>query len=510
MVLIENETELITRALAGDRLSAERLMERYRRKVTALAYKALRNADDAQDVAQEALVYAHFRLHELRDYSKFVGWLNQITLSLCADYRRRRGTRRLGEPLTVWNEASEDQAFSERLALREALAHLPEAQRTTTMLYYAGGWSLTEVSELLAIPINTVRSRLMAAKRQLRINLGLQTSIRKTMSAQTLTKDQKSLIESAFPSARIVKIEETVEPWQPFAPRVRLALTDGSEKTVDFRSDIDPIRAELIETLHRLGIPGPRIVGSPVAMRGGYLTLCEPPAGENITLWALGGTPHRIRIATERAFEGIDRLQGVTQALLAEPVSAKLARRTLSDEALALTSVEKWKTHEWLNWHESVVEEWRKDPWFADAAKKVQKAVADINEPLVLTSYLHFFPQNYRITPAPDWQDGPLGWPGDDRLKENPLAEFTIPYGHFGDPLLGLAMTWVYDCYPFVHTGFVEEFLWRRNISRREFAPRLALMALQTIARQLPLQPTEKNGWWQAVHGYAEQALDWM
>jgi hypothetical protein len=38
-----------------------------------------------------------------------------------------------------------------------------------------------------------------------------------------------------------------------------------------------------------------------------------------MTLWTLGGTPHRIRLATERMMEGIDRLQGATEALLADP-----------------------------------------------------------------------------------------------------------------------------------------------------------------------------------------------
>lgn len=82
--------------------------------------------------------------------------------------------------------------------------------------------------------------------------------------------------------------------------------------------------------------------------------------------------------------------------------------------------------------------------------------------------------------------------------------------GHFGDPLLGLAMVWVYDCYPFVHTGFVEQFLWRRGVSRREFAPRLAIKALQMIALDLPVVRPEESSYWDGLHGWAEQALGWI
>jgi hypothetical protein len=57
----------------------------------------------------------------------------------------------------------------------------------------------------------------------------------------------------------------------------------------------------------------------------------------------------------------------------------------------------------------------------------------------------------------------------------------------------------------------VEQYLWRRGVSRREFAPRLALRALQTIARELPIaRPTEGGEFWDSLRGYVEQGLAWM
>jgi hypothetical protein len=298
----------------------------------------------------------------------------------------------------------------------------------------------------------------------------------------------------------------------PFSPRVRLALADGKKKTIDFRGDLDPHKVELIRYLAGSGIPGPRLVHGPVARTdgSGYDTLCKVPAGENLLLWTLGGTPHRIRLATERAFESIDRLQGITDALLADSVGKGLSRRTLADEAAALTDDAKWKADPWLNVPESEVAVWRRDSWFRAALTKVEAAVKDIHDPLVFTNYLHFFPNFVRIQPAADLLNEPLGWPGDPRYQENPIVEYVAPYGHIGDPLLDLAMVWIYDCYPFVHTGFVEQYLWRHGVSRREFAPRLALRALQTVARQLPVKRPDEGGWWDAVRGWAEQGLAWM
>src|SRR5438105_3764351 len=135
----QTETQLIDRARSGDRLAAGQLLERYRHLVAAVAYQALRNTDDAYDVAQETLVYALLRLPDLRDSGKLSAWLRQITLSHCADYRRRRSTRYLGEPITVLDEAAEEADYVQRLMVQRALSGLSEEHRTTLLLHYHGG-----------------------------------------------------------------------------------------------------------------------------------------------------------------------------------------------------------------------------------------------------------------------------------------------------------------------------------------------------------------------------------
>ena len=528
MMTPETDTQLVRRALAGDRLARGRLTERHRGSILALAYRTLENADDAQDVAQEALVCALQRLADLREAGRLAPWLRSITLSLCADYRCRRGTRRLGEPLTALNERSEEKSYAEALTVRQAVADLSDAHRTTLLLHYVGGWSREEVASILEIPVNTVRSRLMAAKRNLRADLpGFSPETAspkgKLMPTDTfgLSETRLSLLNAAFPGARLLSIQTDLEPWMPFGPRVRLALMDGTEKAVDFRGDIDPARAALLPVLERLGIPGPRIIHGPVPRPSDqrdvenwngadYETLCEIPRGENLLLWALGGTPHRIRLATERAFEAIDQLQGITAALQADPAGAGLERRTLADEVAILTDDARWEADPWLAEEGRARSQWLADPWFAAALGKVEAAIEGIHDPLVYTSYGFFFPLSYRILPSDTFSE-PFGAPGDPAYRQNPLVEFVGPFGHYGDPLLGLAMVWVQDCYPFVHTGFVEQFLWRRGVTKREFAPRLALKALQMIARDLPLErPSEGGVYWDGLHGWAEQGLGWM
>ena len=490
------QTDLVRRAARGDRGAGDALVRLHRRTTEALAFRALRNADDAADVAQESLVYAMIQLPTLREPERFSGWLRQITLTHCAEYRRRRGTRRLGEPMTVLNEQSEEADHAQRLAIRDSLSDLSEAHQTTFLLHYLGGWSLTETADLLDVPLNTVRSRLATAKSLLRDDLQplFPNPFPMTASTYNLSSDHLAILNAAFPGAVLTDVDHNPEPWQPFSPRVRFTLPSGEERVADFRSGLN---LPLINRLAELGIPGPQVIYP------GPMSLCEIPRGENLSLWTLGGTPHRIRVATERAIEGLDRLQACTEGLMNHPIGETLARRTLLDEVAILTEDERWNADPWLAEAGDERSGWLKDPWFVDAVARVAAACANLEQPLVYTDYTFYFPQGYRIQPRRDLPE--------DGEGENPLVEFVYQQGHFGDPLLGLAMVWVYDCYPFVHTGFVEQILWRRGVSRREFAPRLALKALQMVARDLPVErPARDAGHWDNLHGWAKKALAWM
>jgi RNA polymerase sigma-70 factor (ECF subfamily) len=490
--------ELIDRARRGDRLALVALVARCRPVALAIARRALGNDDDAQDVAQEALVYLCQRLDAVRSTERLDGWLKKVTLSRCIDYRRRRGTRRLGTALPEWDAASEEADHAETLALHQALAHLSEDHRTTFLLQARGGWSVEEVAELLDIPVNTVRSRLASARRRLRADLFPESKEPRPMPVETpsLTERHTALIYTAFPDARILTIDPDPEAWMPYRYRIRLHVGSG-ERTVEIRDDIDPGRAALLPVLHGLGIPGPRLLAGPVSDgRGGFLSLCDGAAGEPLLGWVLGGTPHRLRIATERGLESLDRLECLTTSLEADPIGSTLPRRTLADERTGILSL--GGPH-------------LDDSWFMAALERVSAALAGCERPLVYTDYLHFFPNLLRIE-AQTAVDRPTGWPGDPKLQENPVAEFVAPFGHFGDPLLGLAMVWIYDCYPIVHAGYVEQYLVRHDLTRRDFGPRLALQALKILQREVPVERPAGGGgnYWDALHGYVERGLSWM
>jgi len=137
-----------------------------------VALGVLRNREDAEDVAQEALLRAHGKFRRLRDPHNFRAWLARISFRLALDRVRARGRRERRE--TAWAAAqieptAEDIAaagdFQRRL--ERALDELPSRLRLVLILAAIEGHGLKDVAALLAISEGTVKSRLFHARKRL-------------------------------------------------------------------------------------------------------------------------------------------------------------------------------------------------------------------------------------------------------------------------------------------------------------------------------------------------------
>jgi RNA polymerase sigma-70 factor, ECF subfamily len=144
-----------------------------------LAYRVaqgvLRNTADAEDVAQEALLRAYRKFDRLRDPTRFRAWLVRIVYRLALDRLRSRKRRELRESSSAYRghrpaaPTGEELAVSTefRARLEQAMEELPEKLRLVLLLAAIKGYTLEEVSEMLAIPTGTVKSRLFCARKQL-------------------------------------------------------------------------------------------------------------------------------------------------------------------------------------------------------------------------------------------------------------------------------------------------------------------------------------------------------
>ncbi len=144
------------------------------RRVFQIAYGVLRDAADAEEVAQDAFLRAYRKLYALRDPAKFRAWVCRIAFRLALN--RYRGRRRQLERDTAWQaenaeaaacgaRSAEQQMFLARL--RREIGNLPEKLRLVLLLCAVEEMDTSDVAATLGIPQGTVRSRLHLARKRL-------------------------------------------------------------------------------------------------------------------------------------------------------------------------------------------------------------------------------------------------------------------------------------------------------------------------------------------------------
>jgi len=140
-----------------------------------VAFSVLRHRENAEDVAQDALIRAHRNFHKLRHREGFRAWLVRTTWRLALDHRRgelRRTARQIEHQRCTLPCADEAAVTRERANyLWEAIDRLPEKLRMPLVMFSIVGHDLAEVARLLRLPEGTVKSRLFHARRQLQERL---------------------------------------------------------------------------------------------------------------------------------------------------------------------------------------------------------------------------------------------------------------------------------------------------------------------------------------------------
>ncbi len=177
-----SDAELIELARNGDRAAFGNLVERYQQVVFRTALVALRSREDAEDVAQDAMVSAFLKLESFRGDASFKTWLLTITWNRAMDKRRRVGAwlRRFivpdgadGFELRSDQPSHEETLIAEesRREVRRLLMKLPAKYREVLMLSASGEQTFDEIGQVLGIPTGTAKWRAMEGRRLLKKKL---------------------------------------------------------------------------------------------------------------------------------------------------------------------------------------------------------------------------------------------------------------------------------------------------------------------------------------------------
>jgi RNA polymerase sigma-70 factor (ECF subfamily) len=172
---------MVARAKDGDEASRRQLYEAYHAAAARLAYLLLGNKMDAEEVVQDAFVYAFRHLERYDpDRGAFWTWLRVILVSRCRNKRRRKRLPRVSlETLNRFgqNPADSEQAtnpaealerWDTRRAVYEALGQVSRGAREALVLRYYEELPYAEIAEILGCSNEAARSRVAHGKSQLR------------------------------------------------------------------------------------------------------------------------------------------------------------------------------------------------------------------------------------------------------------------------------------------------------------------------------------------------------
>ena len=182
------DAALMLRVKQGDSAAFEELVDKYKQPVTNLLYRTLKDATEAEDLAQNVFVQVYKSADRYRVEAKFSTWLYTIARNLCLNEIRRRSRHpaesldRAADPDDDTparqfedrrNVAAPDQMLQSELVqkVEQAVAALPENQRTAILLFKEKEKSYEEIAEILQCSLSATKSLIHRGRETLKQKL---------------------------------------------------------------------------------------------------------------------------------------------------------------------------------------------------------------------------------------------------------------------------------------------------------------------------------------------------
>lgn len=179
----DNEVRLIKKCAKGDIDAFEELIGKYEKKAYNIAFKILKDPDDAMDISQEAFIKVFKSIKKFKFQSSFSTWLYRIVTNTCMDFLRKNKVMvySLDNPIQsdngeIHREIEDKRNTTEDLfekKMTKELVHksidkLDDIHKIVIILRDIEGFSYQEISEILDCTMGTVKSRINRARSTLK------------------------------------------------------------------------------------------------------------------------------------------------------------------------------------------------------------------------------------------------------------------------------------------------------------------------------------------------------
>ena len=181
---VYTDEQLIGRFQSGDEGAYIELVNRYKDRLINFAYQFLGDLEQAEDVVQDTMLKLYEKKHYYREIAKFSTWIYTIARNLANTELRKRKRRKTTYLSRMTREEREyeipavqpnlDQNLQNefiRERIQEAIKKLPEHSKSVIILRDIQELSYDDISNIVGVPLGTVKSRINRARLQLQAEL---------------------------------------------------------------------------------------------------------------------------------------------------------------------------------------------------------------------------------------------------------------------------------------------------------------------------------------------------
>ena len=166
------QIDLVEQCKKNDRKAQLKLYKQYCDGMYCVAMRFLNNADDAEDVLQEAFIKAFQKIHQYSGEVTFGSWLKRIVINKCIDFLKSRKLDQV-ELKEYQMQVVEDESWSVAPSIsieevKQTMEQLPDKYRYVLQLYLVEGYDHEEIAQILELTPTASRTRLLRGKGHLR------------------------------------------------------------------------------------------------------------------------------------------------------------------------------------------------------------------------------------------------------------------------------------------------------------------------------------------------------
>lgn len=179
----DEEVPVIEAIQAGDRYAFSELVRRHEGWIRGVVFGVLGSSDSVDDVVQQVWTCVWQRIGELRDCNRWRPWVYRLARNAAIDGGRDATRRRkhfqamavhAGPAVSMAQPAGPQEASAaqdKHAVVLAALQALPTLYREPFVLRHLSGWTYRQIAEVMGMPVDSVETRLVRARRLLRESL---------------------------------------------------------------------------------------------------------------------------------------------------------------------------------------------------------------------------------------------------------------------------------------------------------------------------------------------------